>query len=106
MCGSASGPISLSAKTEGKGSCNGESIPVYTEVENCCSRLIDPKVAVFQMQTYLANRKTKTVRLEVANVTGNHITSRSTNSWKGKILRILPVTPTILNCCSVKGTTL
>lgn len=58
------------------------------------------------MQTYLANRKTKTVRLEVANVTGNHITSRSTNSWKGKILRIPPVTPTILNCCSVKGTTL
>ena len=75
-------------------------------MENCCSRLIDPKVAVFQLQTYLANRKTKTVRLEVANVTGNHIAPRSTNSWKGKILRIPPVMPTILNCCSIKGTSL
>ena len=63
-------------------------------------------MAVFQLQTYLANRKTKTVRLEVANVTGNHIAPRSTNSWKGKILRIPPVMPTILNCSSIKGTTL
>ena len=57
-----SGPVSLSAKTERKGYWNGEATPIYAEIGNCSSRLIVPKAAIFQTQTYLASGKTKTVR--------------------------------------------
>lgn len=97
-----SGPVSLSAKIERKGYCNGEAIPIYAEIENCSSRLIVPKAAIFQTQTYLASGKTKTVRLMVANVRGNHIASGSTDTWNGKTLKIPPVTPSILDCCIIR----
>ncbi|XP_060011857.1 arrestin domain-containing protein 4 isoform X1 [Lagenorhynchus albirostris] len=97
-----SGPVSLSAKIERKGYCNGEAIPIYAEIENCSSRLIVPKAAIFQTQTYLASGKTKTVRLMVAHVRGNHIASGSTDTWNGKTLKIPPVTPSILDCCIIR----
>ncbi|XP_066210973.1 arrestin domain-containing protein 4 isoform X1 [Saccopteryx leptura] len=93
-----SGPVSLSAKIERKGYCNGEAIPIYAEIENCSSRLIVPKAAIFQTQTYVASGKTKTVRHMVANVRGNHIASGTTDTWNGKMLKIPPVTPSILGC--------
>lgn len=80
----------------------GEAIPIYAEIENCSSRLIVPKAAIFQTQTYLASGKTKTVRLMVANVRGNHIASGSTDTWNGKTLKIPPVTPSILDCCIIR----
>nr|XP_058912949.1 arrestin domain-containing protein 4 isoform X2 [Kogia breviceps] len=76
-----SGPVSLSAKIERKGYCN---------------------AAIFQTQTYLASGKTKTVRLMVAHVRGNHIASGSTDTWNGKTLKIPPVTPSILDCCIIR----
>ncbi|XP_067827671.1 arrestin domain-containing protein 4-like [Heptranchias perlo] len=97
-----SGPISISAKIERSGFCNGEAIPIYAEFENCSSRLIVPKAAIFQTQTYLANEKTKTFRQMVANVRGNHVASGSTESWNGKALKIPPVNPSILDCCIVR----
>ncbi|KAJ6662878.1 hypothetical protein lerEdw1_011082 [Lerista edwardsae] len=107
-----SGPVSLSAKIERKGYCNGkfvlfnildsfivcEAIPIYAEIENCSSRLIVPKAAIFQTQTYFACGKTKTFRQVVANVRGNHVASGSTDTWNGKTLKIPPVTPSILDC--------
>lgn len=80
----------------------GEAIPIYAEIENCSSRLIVPKAAIFQTQTYLASGKTKTVRHMVANVRGNHIASGSTDTWNGKTLKIPPVTPSILDCCIIR----
>ncbi|KAK2495947.1 hypothetical protein MC885_016301 [Smutsia gigantea] len=97
-----SGPVSLSARIERKGYCNGEAIPIYAEIENCSSRLIVPKAAIFQTQTYLASGKTKTVRHIVASVRGNHIASGSTDTWNGKTLKIPPVTPSILDCCIIR----
>ncbi|XP_075753106.1 arrestin domain-containing protein 4 isoform X2 [Pelodiscus sinensis] len=97
-----SGPVSLSAKIERKGYCNGEAIPIYAEIENCSSRLIVPKAAIFQTQTYLANGKTKTFRQMVANVRGNPIASGSTDTWNGKTLKIPPVAPSILDCCIIR----
>ncbi|MBW04202.1 Arrestin domain-containing protein 4, partial [Eschrichtius robustus] len=79
-----------------------EAIPIYAEIENCSSRLIVPKAAIFQTQTYLASGKTKTVRLMVAHVRGNHIASGSTDTWNGKTLKIPPVTPSILDCCIIR----
>ena len=80
----------------------GEAIPIYAEIENCSSRLIVPKAAIFQTQTYLASGKTKTIRHMVANVRGNHIASGSTDTWNGKTLKIPPVTPSILDCCIIR----
>nr|XP_038040968.1 arrestin domain-containing protein 4 [Anas platyrhynchos] len=97
-----SGPVSLSAKIERKGYCNGEAIPIYAEIENCSSRLIVPKAAIFQTQTYLASGKTKSFRQMVANVRGNHIASGSTDTWNGKTLKIPPVSPSILDCCIIR----
>ncbi|EFB20500.1 hypothetical protein PANDA_013462, partial [Ailuropoda melanoleuca] len=97
-----SGPVSLSAKIERKGYCNGEAIPIYAEIENCSSRLVVPKAAIFQTQTYLASGRTKTVRHMVANVRGNHIASGGTDTWNGKTLKIPPVTPSILDCCIIR----
>ncbi|CAO2614246.1 Arrestin domain-containing protein 4 [Lemmus lemmus] len=97
-----SGPVSLSVKIERKGYCNGEAIPIYAEIENCSSRLVVPKAAIFQTQTYLASGKTKTVRHMVANVRGNHIGSGTTDTWNGKMLKIPPVTPSILDCCIIR----
>ncbi|XP_063170117.1 arrestin domain-containing protein 4 [Candoia aspera] len=97
-----SGPISLRAKIDRKGYCNGEVIPIYAEIENCSSRLIVPKAAIFQIQTYLVRGKMKTFRQMVANVRGNHVASGSTDTWNGKTLKIPPVTPSILDCCIIK----
>ncbi|XP_032905942.1 arrestin domain-containing protein 4 [Amblyraja radiata] len=97
-----SGPISLSAKIERSGFCNGEAIPIYAEFENCSSRLIMPKAAIFQTQTYLTNEKTKTFRQIIANVRGNHVASGSTESWNGKSLKIPPVNPSILDCSIIR----
>ncbi|XP_074151155.1 arrestin domain-containing protein 4 isoform X2 [Sminthopsis crassicaudata] len=80
----------------------GEAIPIYAEIENCSSRLIVPKAAIFQTQTYLASGKTKTFRQMVANVRGNHIASGSTDTWNGKTLKIPPVIPSILDCCIIR----
>ncbi|XP_041082869.1 arrestin domain-containing protein 4-like [Polyodon spathula] len=93
-----SGPIALSARIERKGYCNGEAIPIYAEIENCSSRLIVPKAAIYQTVTCLANGRTKTCRQRVANVRGNHIGSGSMDTWNGKKLKIPPVTASILNC--------
>ncbi|XP_038602359.1 arrestin domain-containing protein 4 [Tachyglossus aculeatus] len=101
-CFLASGLVSLSAKIDRKGYCNGEAIPIYAEIENCSSRLIVPKAAIIQTQTYLASGKTKTVRQMVANVRGNHIASGSTDTWNGKTLKIPPVSPSILNCSIIR----
>ncbi|XP_006004170.1 arrestin domain-containing protein 4 [Latimeria chalumnae] len=97
-----SGPISLSAKIDRRGYCNGEAIPIYAEIENCSSRLIVPKAAIFQTQTFLARGKTKTFRQVIANVRGNHIASSSMDNWNGKTLKIPPVIPSILDCCIIR----
>ncbi|XP_043934272.1 arrestin domain-containing protein 4 [Protopterus annectens] len=96
------GPISLSAKIERRGYCNGEAIPIYAEIENCSSRLIVPKAAIFQVQTYLANGKTKIFRQMIANVRGSHIASGRSDSWNGKMLKIPPTIPSILDCSIIK----
>ncbi|KAM3925878.1 arrestin domain-containing protein 4 [Leptodactylus fuscus] len=93
-----SGPISLSAKIGRKGYCNGEAIPIYAEIENGSSRLVVPKAAIFQIQSFIVHGKMKTHRQMLAKVRGNHIASGSTETWSGKMLKIPPVTPTIADC--------
>ncbi|XP_012689040.1 arrestin domain-containing protein 4 [Clupea harengus] len=97
-----SGPISLRVNIERKGYCNGESIPIYAEIENCSSRLIVPKAVICQTQTYLAGGKTRSCRQVVASVRGNHVPSGSSDVWNGKQLKIPPISPSVLNSSIIR----
>ncbi|XP_062404267.1 arrestin domain-containing protein 4-like isoform X1 [Sardina pilchardus] len=97
-----SGPVSLQVDIERKGYCNGESIPIYAEIENCSSRLIVPKAVIYQTQTYLSGGKTRSCRQVMASVRGNHLASGSSDIWNGKPLKIPPVSPSILNSSIIR----
>ncbi|KAM6901275.1 arrestin domain-containing protein 3b [Lycodopsis pacificus] len=94
----ASGPISLSAKIERKGYTPGESIQIYAEVENCSSRVVVPKAALYQTQTFFAKGKGKQIQQLVSNLRGDPLPQGKSQSWEGKLLKIPPVSPSILGC--------
>nr|XP_019937156.1 PREDICTED: arrestin domain-containing protein 3-like isoform X1 [Paralichthys olivaceus] len=94
----ASGPISLSAKIERKGYTPGESIQIFAEVENCSSRVVVPKAALYQTQTFYAKGKGKQIQQLVSNLRGDPLPQGKSQSWEGKLLKIPPVSPSILDC--------
>ncbi|NXW50331.1 ARRD3 protein, partial [Nyctiprogne leucopyga] len=97
-----SGPISLSAKIERKGYTPGESIQIFAEIENCSSRVVVPKAAIYQTQAFYAKGKTKEVKQLVANLRGDSLSSGKTETWNGKQLKIPPVSPSILDCSIIR----
>ncbi|KAK7929726.1 hypothetical protein WMY93_006121 [Mugilogobius chulae] len=98
----ASGPISLSAKIERKGYTPGESIQIFAEVENCSSRVVVPKAALYQTQTFYAKGKGKEIQQLVSNLRGDPLPQGKSQSWEGKMLKIPPVSPSILDCPIIK----
>ncbi|XP_023275190.1 arrestin domain-containing protein 3-like [Seriola lalandi dorsalis] len=94
----ASGPISLSTKIERKGYTPGESIQIFAEVENCSSRVVVPKAALYQTQTFFAKGKGKQIQQLVSNLRGDPLPQGKSQSWEGKLLKIPPVSPSILDC--------
>ncbi|KAG7231782.1 hypothetical protein INR49_010387 [Caranx melampygus] len=84
----ASGPISLSAKIERKGYTPGESIQIFAEVENCSSRVVVPKAALYQTQTFFAKGKGKQIQQLVSNLRGDPLPQGKSQSWEGKQLKI------------------
>ncbi|XP_028828576.1 arrestin domain-containing protein 3b isoform X2 [Denticeps clupeoides] len=97
-----SGPISLSAKIERKGYTPGESIQIFAEIENCSSRVVVPKAAIYQTQTFYAKGKVKEIKQLVANLRGDALPSGKTDTWNGKMLKIPPVSPSILDCSIIR----
>ncbi|XP_040198050.1 arrestin domain-containing protein 3 isoform X2 [Rana temporaria] len=97
-----SGPISLSAKIERKGYTPGESIQIFAEIENCSSRMVVPKAAIYQTQTFYAKGKMKEVKQLVANLRGESLSSGKTETWNGKQLKIPPVSPSIIDCSIIR----
>ncbi|CAL1568045.1 unnamed protein product [Knipowitschia caucasica] len=98
----ASGPISLSAKIERKGYTPGESIQIFAEVENCSTRVVVPKAALYQTQTFYAKGKGKEIQQLVSNLRGDPLPQGKSQSWEGKMLKIPPVSPSILDCPIIK----
>nr|XP_057913667.1 arrestin domain-containing protein 3-like isoform X1 [Doryrhamphus excisus] len=94
----ASGPISLSAKIARKGYTPGDSIQIFAEVENCSSRVVVPKAALYQTQTFFAKGKGKEIQQLVSNLRGESLAQGKSQSWEGKLLKIPPVSPSILDC--------
>ncbi|XP_057674711.1 arrestin domain-containing protein 3-like isoform X2 [Corythoichthys intestinalis] len=94
----ASGPISLSAKVARKGYTPGDSIQIFAEVENCSTRVVVPKAALYQTQTFFAKGKGKEIRQLVSNLRGEALAQGKSQSWEGRVLKIPPVSPSILDC--------
>ncbi|XP_061603561.1 arrestin domain-containing protein 3-like isoform X1 [Phyllopteryx taeniolatus] len=94
----ASGPISLSVKVARKGYTPGDSIQIFAEVENCSTRAVVPKAALYQTQTFFAKGKGKEIRRPVSDLRGEALARGQSQSWDGRVLKIPPVSPSILDC--------
>lgn len=76
----------------------GESIQIFAEVENCSSRVVVPKAALYQTQTFFAKGKGKQIQQLVSSLRGDALQQGKSQSWEGKLLKIPPVSPSILDC--------
>ncbi|XP_040854250.1 thioredoxin-interacting protein isoform X2 [Ochotona curzoniae] len=92
------GRVSVSARIDRKGFCEGDDISIHADFENTCSRIVVPKAAIVARHTYLANGQTKVLTEKLSSVRGNHIISGSCASWRGKSLRVQKIRPSILGC--------
>ncbi|KAJ8398477.1 hypothetical protein AAFF_G00427320 [Aldrovandia affinis] len=92
------GQVSLSAKIDRKGFCEGEDICINAKFENTCSRIVVPKAAIIAKHTYQANGRTKVLCDKLSAVRGNHIISGMCDVWQGKSIRVPKIKPSILSC--------
>ncbi|KAG5856498.1 thioredoxin-interacting protein-like [Anguilla anguilla] len=92
------GQVSLSAKIDRKGYCEGEEICINAKFENTCSRIVVPKAAIIAKHTYQANGRTKVRSEKLSAVRGDHIISGMCDTWQGKAIRIPKLKPSILGC--------
>ncbi|XP_059847402.1 arrestin domain-containing protein 2-like isoform X1 [Hypanus sabinus] len=89
------GHLALTAKIDRKGYTPGEVIPIFAEVDNCCSRTVTPKAAIIQMQTFIARGTTKQKKSVVATLHGEGVAPRKRGTWHGRPLKIPPVSPSL-----------
>lgn len=92
------GQVSLNAKIDRRGFCEGEEISIDAKFENTCSRIVVPKAAIIAKHTYQANGRTKVLRQKLSSVRGNHIISGMCDAWQGKSIRVPKIKPSILGC--------
>lgn len=92
------GQVSLNAKIDRRGFCEGEDIYINAKFENTCSRIVVPKAAIIAKHIYQANGRTKVFRQKLSSVRGNHIISGMCDAWQGKTIRVPKVKPSILGC--------
>ncbi|KAG5842767.1 thioredoxin-interacting protein-like [Anguilla rostrata] len=92
------GQVSLNAKIDRKGFCEGEEICIDAKFENTCSRIVVPKAAIVAKHTYQASGRAKVFRQKLSSVRGNHIISGMCDAWQGKTIRVPKIKPSILGC--------
>ncbi|KAF7647195.1 hypothetical protein LDENG_00176100 [Lucifuga dentata] len=92
------GQVSLNAKIDRRGFCEGEDICINAKFENTCSRIVVPKAAIIAKHTYQANGRTKVCRQKLSSVRGNHIISGMCDAWQGKTIRVPKLKPSMLDC--------
>ncbi|KAM6968275.1 thioredoxin interacting protein a [Aplochiton taeniatus] len=96
------GHVSISARIDRKGFCEGEEICINAKFENTCSRIVVPKAAIVAKHTYLANGRAKTVRQKLSSVRGNHIISGMCDMWQGRAIRMPKLRPSLMGCDLIK----
>ncbi|XP_062342798.1 thioredoxin-interacting protein-like [Osmerus eperlanus] len=92
------GQVSLNAKIDRRGFCEGEDICINAKFENTCSRIVVPKAAIISKHTYQAGGRTKVFRQKLSSVRGNHIISGMCDAWQGKSIRVPKIKPSMLGC--------
>lgn len=92
------GQVSLNAKIDRSGFCEGEDICINAKFENTCSRIVVPKAAIIAKHTYQANGRTKLFQQKLSSVRGNHIISGMCDAWQGKTIRVPKIKPSMLGC--------
>lgn len=92
------GQVSLNAKIDRSGFCEGEDICINAKFENTCSRIVVPKAAIIAKHTYQANGRAKVFRQKLSSVRGNHIISGMCDAWQGKTIRVPKIKPSMLGC--------
>ncbi|MEQ2223171.1 hypothetical protein ILYODFUR_034092, partial [Ilyodon furcidens] len=92
------GQVSLNAKIDRRGFCEGEDIYINAKFENTCSRIVVPKAAIIAKHTYQANGRSKVFRQKLSSVRGNHIISGMCDAWQGKTIRVPKIKPSMLGC--------
>jgi len=92
------GQVSLNAKIDRQGFCEGEDICINAKFENTCSRIVVPKAAIVAKHIYQASGRTKVFRQKLSSVRGNHIISGMGDAWQGKTIRVPKIKPSILGC--------
>ncbi|XP_029360680.1 thioredoxin-interacting protein-like [Echeneis naucrates] len=96
------GAVSISAKIDRKGFCEGEEIQIHAKFENTCSRIVVPKAAIVAKHTYLADGHSKVLCHKLSAVRGNHIISGMCDMWQGKTIRVPKLRPSLLGCDIIK----
>ncbi|CAJ0936110.1 unnamed protein product [Ranitomeya imitator] len=69
------------------------------EIENCSSRMDEPKAAIYQTQTFYAKGKMKS---SLPTCGENPFLLGKTETWNGKLLKIPPVSPSIIDCSIIR----
>ncbi|KAK9514458.1 hypothetical protein VZT92_027923 [Zoarces viviparus] len=96
------GQVSISARIDRKGFCEGQDININAKFENTCSRIVMPKAAIIAKHSYLAGGRIKELRQKLSTVRGNHIISNMCDVWQGKTIRVPKLKPSLLGCDIIK----
>ena len=95
----ASGPISLSVKTDRGGYCPGESIAISTEVENHSNRRINcVRATLKQKVAYDAIGDRRTNDKIIQRIESGGIQPNGSSNWSNELLPIPATVPTINSC--------
>lgn len=96
------GQVSISARIERKGFCEGEEISLTAKFENSCSRIVVPKAAILAKHSYQAGGRTKVLKQKLTSVRGNHIISGMCDMWQGQTIRVPKLQPSLQGCDIIK----
>nr|XP_022333953.1 arrestin domain-containing protein 3-like [Crassostrea virginica] len=97
-----SGPVSITARTDRRGYCPGESIQIFAEFNNHSSRTVTPHATLYQSQIFFAGNKSKLRRTKLSAIAGSPVDSGGACVWDSQEIAIPAVSPTIRNCCILK----
>ena len=95
----ASGPLSLSAKTDRGGCCPGESIAISTEAENHSNkRVTSVRATLKQIVISYARGRSHISGKTIQRIEGPGIASGATSNWSNELLPIPATVPSISSC--------
>ena len=96
------GQVSISARIDRKGFCEGEEISLNAKFENSCSRIVVPKAAIVAKHSYQAGGRVKVLKQKLTSVRGNHIISGMCDMWQGRTIRVPKLQPSLQGCDIIK----